>query len=68
MRLRDRLGLDARRQRQVVRAMQLSLVGFVFIGLDRGNPGIVVNAGVALGVTYLPAAFERVGVGSTVSI
>jgi hypothetical protein len=59
VRLRDRLGIDARRQRQVVRAMQLSLVGFVFIGFDRGNPGIVVNAGVALAVTYLPAAFER---------
>ena len=39
--------------------MQLVLVGLLFVGVDRGNPGIVVNGCVALGVTYLPALLER---------
>ena len=39
--------------------MEVCLVGVFFIGLDRGNLGIVVNAGVALGVTFLPAILER---------
>ena len=39
--------------------MQIVLVGLVFIGLDRRNLGIVVNATIALGVTYLPAMLER---------
>lgn len=58
-RLRDRLGISVRRQRQATRAMQLGLIGFLFVGLDRGNPGIVVNTLVALGVTELPALLER---------
>ncbi|WP_101294864.1 hypothetical protein [Halegenticoccus soli] len=59
MRIRERLGFDADRQRQVTRAMQLSLVGLFFIGVDRGELGIVVNAAIALGITYLPAVLER---------
>ncbi|SEL65820.1 hypothetical protein SAMN04488691_106234 [Haloferax larsenii] len=39
--------------------MQVILIGLVFIGLDRGDIGIVVNASVGLGVTYLPAILER---------
>ncbi len=39
--------------------MELSLVGILFIGLDRGNVGIVVNAAIALAVTFLPAMLER---------
>ena len=53
------LHIDAHRQRQLSRAMQLILVGLIFIGLDRRNLGIVVNASVGLGVTYLPAILER---------
>jgi hypothetical protein len=59
MRVRDRIGLSDRRQRQLSRAMQLTLVGLVFVGLERGTLGIVVNASIALGVTYLPAILER---------
>ncbi len=59
MRLRDRFGVGPRRQRQASRLMQLSLVGFLFVGLDRGSLGIVVNSLVALGVTELPALLER---------
>jgi len=58
-RLRDILGISERRQRQATRVMQLSLVGFLFVGLDRGDPGIVVNTVVALAVTELPAVLER---------
>ena len=59
MRLRERLRMSADRQRQLVRAMQISMVGLLFIGLDRGNLGIVVNSAIGLGVTYLPAVLER---------
>ncbi|WP_251342911.1 hypothetical protein [Haloplanus halophilus] len=59
MRLRDHLGLSQRRQRQLSRAMQATLVGLVFVGLYDGNAGIVVNAAIGLGVTHLPAVLER---------
>lgn len=59
MKLRDRLGISERRQKQLTRGMQLALVGMVFIGIDRRNVGIVTNAGVALAITYVPAVLER---------
>jgi hypothetical protein len=58
-RLRDTVGISARRQEQVSRAMQLSLVGLLFIGMDRGSVGITVNCAVALALTELPAVLER---------
>jgi hypothetical protein len=39
--------------------MQLSLVGFLFVGLYEVNPGIIVNAALALLVTHIPAVLER---------
>lgn len=48
-----------RRQRQLSRAMELLLVGLLFIGIDRGSTGIIVNTGVALAVVQLPAVLER---------
>lgn len=59
MRLRDRLGIGARRQRQLAWLMEVGLVGMFFIGLDRGNTGIVVNCAVALAVIQLPPILER---------
>ncbi|WP_396612183.1 hypothetical protein ACH9L7_02540 [Haloferax sp. S1W] len=59
MKVRELLHISAHRQRQLSRAMQVILIGLVFIGLDRGNLGIVINAAVGLGVTYLPAILER---------
>ncbi|WP_299333401.1 hypothetical protein [Haloplanus sp.] len=59
MRLRDRLNVSERRQRQLSRLLQVLLVGLVFVGFERGNAGVVVNATVGLGVTYLPAVLER---------
>jgi hypothetical protein len=59
VRLAERLRPTPKTQRRLSRAMQVVLVGLVFIGLDRGNVGIVVNAVIALAVTYLPAVLER---------
>jgi len=59
MRLRERLGVSERRQRQLSRTMQVLLVLIVGLGLERGNLGIVVNGTIGLGVTYLPGILER---------
>jgi hypothetical protein len=59
MKIRDHLHVSGRRQAQVTRAMEVCLIGVFFIGLDRGNIGIAVNAGVAFLVTLLPAVLER---------
>nr|WP_303648669.1 hypothetical protein [Haloarchaeobius litoreus] len=39
--------------------MQITLVGLLFVGVERRNPGIVVNTLVGLGVTQLPSLLER---------
>jgi hypothetical protein len=39
--------------------MEIGLVGMLFIGLDRGDTGIIVNTAVALAVTQLPPVLER---------
>jgi VanZ family protein len=57
--LRDRLGLDERRQKQLTHLMELALVGMFFVGLERGHTGILVNTAVALGVTQLVPILER---------
>jgi hypothetical protein len=59
MRVRERVGLSSRHQRLLVRAMEICLVGMFFIGLDRGNTGIVVNSLVGIAVTRVPALVER---------
>ncbi|WP_207588898.1 hypothetical protein [Halomontanus rarus] len=47
------------RQRQLTYLMELGLVGMLFVGIERGNGGIVVNTAVALAVTQLPPILER---------
>ena len=59
MRLRDRIGISTRRQRQVSRLLEFGLVGLLFIGLERGNTGIIVNTFVALLVTQVVPVLER---------
>lgn len=59
MTLRSRLRLSERRQRQAARGMQAALVVFVAVGVLRASVGVVVNAGLALAVTHLPAVLER---------
>ncbi|WP_435358770.1 hypothetical protein [Haloarchaeobius sp. DFWS5] len=59
MKVREFFGVSESTQRAVTRLMQTSLVGLFFVGLYEGNVGIVVNAGVGVGVTQLPAILER---------
>jgi len=59
VRLRDRVGLSPRRQAKATWLMEVGLVGMLFIGVERGNVGIVVNTAVALLVTQLPPIMER---------
>ncbi|AGN00373.1 hypothetical protein L593_02110 [Salinarchaeum sp. Harcht-Bsk1] len=39
--------------------MEISLIGLLFVGVERGSPGIIVNTAVALAVFRLPAVLER---------
>jgi len=48
-----------RGQQILTRGMQIALVGLLFIGIDRGNVGLMVNCGVSLLVIQLPAILER---------
>ncbi|WP_266077995.1 hypothetical protein [Haladaptatus caseinilyticus] len=59
MRVRERLGISNRRQRQLTRVMELSLVGIFFIGLYKGNLGIMINSAVAFAIMHIPAIIER---------
>lgn len=56
---RSRFGISVRRQEQATRFMQFSLVGFLFVGLYEFHLGIVVNAGLGILVTEIPAILER---------
>ncbi|MCU4799562.1 hypothetical protein OB920_04140 [Halobacteria archaeon HArc-gm2] len=59
MRVRDRVGVNQLWQRRIVWVMEASLVGMFFIGIDRGNTGIIVNTAIALAISQLPAVLER---------
>lgn len=59
MKLRTRLGIGRERQAQISRVLQLSLVGFLFVGIYREDVGIALNAGIALAITALPAVLEQ---------
>ncbi len=59
MKLRDRLGVSGRRQRQATRGMQAALAAFAVVGVLQLNAAVAVNSLVALVVTHLPAVLER---------
>jgi hypothetical protein len=59
VRLRDRLGISPRRQRQAVRVMQAVMVFVVGVGVWDGEPKVIINAGVALGISFLVPFLER---------
>lgn len=59
MKIRARFGISPTRQDQISRVLQLSLVGFLFVGLYELDLGIVVNAAVGLAITFLPAVLQR---------
>ena len=59
MRVRDRLGIDERQQRQLTWLMELVMAGILLIGLWKWNVPIIVNAGVALAIAQLVPILER---------
>ncbi|WP_266078181.1 hypothetical protein [Haladaptatus caseinilyticus] len=59
MKIRERLRLSKERQGQLVRVMQIGLVGILVAGIWQGNTGIIVNAFLGLVVTQLPALLKR---------
>ena len=59
MSLRRRLRLTEHRQRQLTGLMEVLLVGMLFVGLERGDTGIIVNTGVAIAVTQVVPVLER---------
>ncbi|MBX0285202.1 hypothetical protein [Haloarcula salinisoli] len=59
MRIRDYFGIGPRRQRQATYVMELLLVVIFAIGIVTGSTGVIVNTGVGLLVTQLPALLER---------
>lgn len=50
---------SAQNQRRLTRGMQLFLVGLVVYGVLTRHPKAIVNGGMALPITFLPAVFER---------
>ncbi|WP_435359021.1 hypothetical protein [Haloarchaeobius sp. DFWS5] len=54
-----RVGLTPKREVTLVHALQLLMFSIFSIGLWLGNAGVVVNAGIGLGVTMLPALLRR---------
>jgi hypothetical protein len=59
MRVRDRLSISTSTQQLLSRTLSFALVGLLAVGIERGNVGIIVNSGVAIAVTQLPALLER---------
>jgi hypothetical protein len=59
MSMLSRILPSERRQQQLTRVMELVLIGLLFIGIDRGNPGIIINTTASLVVVQLPAILER---------
>ena len=57
--LGSRIRLSERQQTQLTRVMELVLVGLLFVGIERGSVGIIVNTGVALLLARLPSILER---------
>ncbi|WP_458190915.1 hypothetical protein [Haladaptatus sp. NG-WS-4] len=59
MSFRDRVRIDDVYLHLLVRLLQVALFGITFVGLIRFNWGLVINAGVSLGVTFLPGILSR---------
>ena len=59
MSLRQRVSVDEVYLRLLVRLLQVTLLGITLLGVVRFNWGLVINAGVSLGVTFLPGILSR---------
>ncbi|SDR05263.1 hypothetical protein [Natronobacterium texcoconense] len=57
--LSERLGISTRRQRQLVRAMQIALVVVLAYGLWTLQLPVITNAILALVITFIPAVLNR---------
>jgi len=57
--LSDRLGISPQLQRQVVRAMQVGLTLVFGYGIWTIQVPFVINAGIALAITFIPAVLNR---------
>ncbi|WP_254522675.1 hypothetical protein [Natrinema caseinilyticum] len=57
--IRDRLDVPDETVRRLSRGIQIALAGLLLFGLVRRDLTTVVNAGVALAITFLPAVLER---------
>ena len=59
MKIRDWLGISEKSQKHLTRFMQIVLAGVMAVGLFVGDPKIIVNAGMGLTVSFLPALLEN---------
>lgn len=59
MRVRDYLDINRRQQRSLSRSMQVLLVAIAVFGLYTSRTTVVVNAGIGLIITFMPAFLER---------
>ena len=59
MTLSEIVGISDTRERHLARVLQAALVGIVILGLYRRNIGLVVNGGVAIAITFVPALLQR---------
>lgn len=57
--VRDRLNVSESHVRTISRVMQAALGGLLLYGILTRNPTTIVNAGLALGITFLPALLEH---------
>jgi len=59
VKIRDWLGISEKSQKHLTRFMQIVLAGVMAVGLFVGDPKIIVNAGMGLTVSFLPALLEK---------
>lgn len=59
MKILQKLSISNKRQSQISRGMQLSLILAVLGGFYLGNTGIIVNSFVGLLITFVPSILER---------
>jgi hypothetical protein len=59
VRIRDRLGISGRRQKQLTWALEVVMVGVLLVGIWQREIPIIVNAGVALLIAQLVPVLER---------
>jgi len=59
MRIRDRLGISGRRQKQLTWTLQVVMFGVLLVGIRQREVPVIVNAGVALLIAQVVPVLER---------